>query len=752
MPTIDFAAIGGILADLGINLLSYAGIAGILYAIGGILIRTVSWAFDKQLINFIGYAYKYFETIVDGTLLTDSVVRGMMNRVYLLIGVIIAFRLGMLLFSYILNPSDVIDEKIGVNALVKRIVIGMILIIFIPNIFGLAFEIQKAILKDQVIEQIIMDENTFETVNEYKENHGIGKIIGMSVFSGFFHLSEDGKTSAKVKKNYEKATDIKKDYDLNIIDELEMPGLMNSGILTEISDNYVHDYFPIFSTVVLCYILYLLVKFCLDAVVRSFKLSILQIIAPIAIVEYMINSDRNEVFKTWRKASVATFAMLFMRVVSLWFVAYVTLLMQPGAIALAAGETTLLQTSDDLLKAVIILGLLAFMMEFPKLMSEIFGLDLEQDSSVKNVLGKAAGGAMVGLALGGAAVGAGFKVAGAAKGTLKGGLSKAVGSESFSKGLKNPFKTLGGQTLAALGKVPGLGKGINALSNSKFVENAKEVGGGFVEAAKDSHLGTTMKAGALAMGTAILASNQATKSAQGGYQQTAGAVDSKIKGMEQNAREQEYQNAILSGQSASLEQQAKVLEEQQSINLKLGVDENIDSVEVRSKADALSNLGKYSSDGTLLGKIDIGNQSVEAIRETTVDIRDNTNVIQSNTSDMVTQLDGIQDNTYDTSRTITSNVETEHVINNTDNVVVDNIEKIDANSSVFANMSEETFTDYQVKHHVDESSLTEKLTKDNSMLASNSDDAMDVYQRRLGVDEQTLSQKESGTQGNTNSN
>lgn len=502
MPVLDPAAIAGIISDLLVNIASYAGMAAILYAIGGILIRTVSWTFDKMLISFIGMFYKYFEMIIDGTLLTDDVVISMMNRVYLLVGVFVAFRLGMLLINYIINPSEVMDEKVGVNALIKRVILGLILIIFMPNIFGFAFRLQKAILSDEVIERIIMSDEEMQKVNEYKKKHGMGKIIGMTVFQGFFNLTTEAANNNTVKKNYNKATMIDQDYDLSVIDSLGSG--LSGGILYEVKGEYAHDYFPIFSSVVLCFVLYMLVQYCLDAVVRSLKLSVLQVIAPICIVEYMINSDRNEVFKSWRKAVISTFAMLFMRVASIWFVAYVAMLMQPGMI----DGSSLLQTKDYLLKAIIVLGLLAFMMDFPKMMSDVFGLDLDQSGAVKGVMGKALGAATAGLAIGGAAVGFGMKAAGG-------------GAKALSGGLRNMKR----------------GDGLKG--------NLKNFGVGTAAAAKKNHLGAALKGGLLGVGSAVMASNSVTGSVSKGYgtvkESSKRSVD-EVKGKE--AKEQAAQDRM----------------------------------------------------------------------------------------------------------------------------------------------------------------------------------------------------------------
>jgi len=664
MFTIDFAAIAGVLADLGISILTYAGIAALLYAIGGILIRTISWTFDTLLVSFIGKFYNYFETIINGTLLTDTTISDMMDRVYLLVGVFVAFRLGMLLISYIINPSEVMDEKVGASALVKRVIIGLILIIFMPNIFEYAFRLQDAILDDQVIERVIMSDSEIKKVDEYKKKHGMGKIIGMTVFQGFFSISENAKSNGSVKKNYEKATDIDKTYDLTVINSLGSG--LNSGILYKMGNEYAHDYFPIFSCAILIYVLYMLVQYCLDAVVRSLKLSVLQVIAPICIVEYMINSDRNEVFKSWRKAVISTFAMLFMRVASIWFVAYVTMLMQPGM----TDSSSLLQTSDNLLKAIIVLGLLAFMMDFPKIMSDVFGLDLDQSGSVKGVLGKAMGVATAGLALGGAAAGLGFKAAGGLKNTAKGGLTRLAGKDSsFAKGLNNPFKTAASQGIAfGAGMTAGLSamsdtaknggklkdnyknaraqldKDAKKVKDSKVGQTAATIGAAFAESAKDEKLGTTLKTGALAMGAAVLASNALTKSAAGGYHQTADSVDSKVSGAKQKESEQAYREKTVSVmENIDVTTQASY-GQQVAANGKL--DSIVDNTEVTATqtVNIDQKIGKISGD-------------VSSIADTTNTISQNVNTVVEQNATISHTLNQIEDNTFHTAVESVNNME-----------------------------------------------------------------------------------------------
>ena len=636
MPVFDPGTIAGVLGNLGVSLLTYAGIAAILYSIGGILIRTISWTLDNMLISFIDKFYGYFEEILGGTIFTDSIVDGMMSRVYLLVGVLVLFKLGMLFVQYIINPAEVMDEKGGVNSLVKRTITGVIIIIFVPTIFSIANDFQVAILKDQIIEKIIMDKDTLNDIEEQKSKYGTGRIIGMTVFQGFWNIDKNQISNSNIIKAYE---DAEKKYDPNLVEEA------GYGILTESGGKYAFSYFPILSTIVLGYVLYLVIKYCIDMVVRSLKLVILQVIAPITIVEYIVNGDRNEIFKNWKKAVIATYAMLFMRVFTIWFVAYVAILMQTGV----AGDS-LLNTQDYLLKAIIVLGLLAFMMEFPKMMSELFGLDLEQDSSVKNLLGKAAGFGIAGLAVGGAVAGAGFKTAHATSKSLKTGLANFAdqkGATGFAKGMRNPLSTIG----AGIANNTKFGQKVSSLAGkvgaTDLGKNAKELGKEIKQSAKEQHLGKKLLAGAGAVGAAIATSNKVTGSAYKGYSDVSNAYKDVDKKEEAKALEQEERlyrqhqvnvtdqinvtsQAIQAGQTVSnyklgelLDTNEENLQETRNINVKLGTNVNVDSAKTMQKANDAFASGGFSYQDTIAGKQD---QTISETQNINVKLGTNVNV------------------------------------------------------------------------------------------------------------------------------
>lgn len=381
---------------------------------GGIiyLLRGISFWIDCTLVNCIGAIYGYFMTLLEGTMFNKAIVDAVMKNVYIFIGVFVFFRIAMLLIKYMINPELIADQKVGTDALIKRVIIGVLGIIFIPTIFNYSMKLQTAIIKDQLIQQLFIPRDMLKKVSD-KVTDG-GKGIGTTILSGFINPSS--KASQKIKNEYKKALE---QNDLSSID-FNSGGFLGMGYTS-----YNYSYFYLVSTFILGYVLYLMLKYCLDIVVRFFKLFLFQLIAPIAMVEYMANGADDGVFKNWKNAVLGSYFMLFTRIMSIWFVLFVMTLMN-GQFPTYSGDS-LLAKNDYLLKALIMIGLLAFMMDLPKILGNMFGLDLEQESSATGLL-KSVGGIIKGvgmgaLAAGGAALGG---AAGALGGVQKAGFSNVI--------------------------------------------------------------------------------------------------------------------------------------------------------------------------------------------------------------------------------------------------------------------------------------------------------------------------------------
>lgn len=479
-------------AQLGLTLWLFQG--GILY-----IIRYISFFIDNLLINYIGKFYSYFTVFLSGTIFNQTVVDAVMRNVYIFIGVVVFFRLMMVLLKYIVNPELVSDGKIGASNLVKRVIIGIAGITLIPTIFNFATDFQAAFLKDQVVQKILIPEELVEVSKKKVDN--AGRYIGTYVFAGFFNPSN--KASPQSIKMYDLAVEKGDMFALSF-------SVNSGGFLGNWFAPYQYNYFVFLSTFVLGYVLFLMIKYCLDLVGRLFKLFLYQMLAPFAMIEYMINGSQDGVFKSWKTAVLSTYFMLFIRVFALWFVVFVMTLMSGDLPTDVYTTGSLLNSSDHLLRAIIIVALLGFMMDLPKIVGNIFGLDLEQEGSATGLLNSIKGGftkiAGAGLTMGGAAVGGAIGAAKGGLGSLN-ALGAKKGADQFGT-LQNKWnKTKLGQT--KLGKM--FGNSVLGNGQEKMNARAEELGT-IRTTGKDAFKGARSAVYKAGMGT-----SQYTSAVYGGY-------------------------------------------------------------------------------------------------------------------------------------------------------------------------------------------------------------------------------------------
>ena len=413
------------------------------------LVRTISFYVDSFVINFIDLFYSYFEKIMGGRIFHPDVVDRVMTNVYVFVSLIVLLKMMILFMKYMANPEMVSDDKVGSSALIKRVIIGMSGMLMLPMIFNFGLDLQAAIINDNLFGKLLMDKSE---LREYEKNKNkMGRILGFNIYQGFWHLDISGKNlseNSTIVKNYRQAVEQK--------DPEAIGGVLIWGGINEKHDGeYAYDYFPVASCVILIYVFWLILKYNIDVVVRMFKLFLLQMLGPLAISDYMINGDSKEVFKNWLKTTISVYAMLFVRIFSIWFVSFVTILMNKectniGADGLCADSLLYVvggQEPDYILRGIITLGLLVILMDLPKFISDVLGLDLEQDATVKGIMQKGLSAAK------GVASGA-LAFTGAAVGGAVGAGKAVIGQTKFGKNMEKSRNKIADKhgTLAMLGK------------------------------------------------------------------------------------------------------------------------------------------------------------------------------------------------------------------------------------------------------------------------------------------------------------
>lgn len=164
-----------------------------------------------------------------------------------------------------------------------------------------------------------------------------------------------------------------------------------------------------------------LLLLCVEVIIREFKLYLLKMIAPIAIISHVDPKDK--IFGQWAKMLVSVYVDLFIKLISIGF-----------AITLLDRVMESFKAADGglLVKFFYIVAILAFAKIVPTMISKIFGID-SLGGSFKDIgkIAKTAAGFGAGAIVGGAVGAMTGKGAGRFSGFAKGAL---MGAGSGSKG------------------------------------------------------------------------------------------------------------------------------------------------------------------------------------------------------------------------------------------------------------------------------------------------------------------------------
>lgn len=167
-------------------------------------------------------------------------------------------------------------------------------------------------------------------------------------------------------------------------------------------------------------VVYLLLL-CIEVIIREFKLYLLEMIAPVAIISHVDPKDK--VFGQWSKMLISVYVDLFIKLIAIGF-----------AITLLNRVMDSFNAADGglLVKFFYIVAILVFAKLVPTMISKIFGLD-SMGGSFKDIgkMTKAAAGFGAGAVLGGAVGAMTGKGAGRLSGLAKGAL---MGAGSGAKG------------------------------------------------------------------------------------------------------------------------------------------------------------------------------------------------------------------------------------------------------------------------------------------------------------------------------
>lgn len=352
------------------------------------IIDNIAETFWKIIIGLVGgifklvnSAYRIFLVLAKATIFNNEDFNIITKNMYEILSIVMLFALAYGILVKIVDPEN---SKSGVDGkkILQKLVMAIVLLALVPSIFSFMFGLQDAVLESNVLNSIFTGTNSNGA--ESIENAGIS--MAVNSFIPFFTPNVDNDANPEDARK-----EIKNKSEYGITLNNESYGCKEDECTLEDVDNFalntgnfgfyqafalnIHegdiDFQWLIALIVGGFLVYAMVSFCFDMALRICKLAFFEIIAPIAIFCNVI-PKMEDVFKKWLSNTTKTFIAVFTRIIVMNFGVYLISIICSDRINLGL-ENTGNWFLNLIAKCFLILGIVMFMRQAPKLLSDLFG-------------------------------------------------------------------------------------------------------------------------------------------------------------------------------------------------------------------------------------------------------------------------------------------------------------------------------------------------------------------------------------------
>ncbi len=392
----------------------------------------------RFLLGHIDYAiYSLIEWVTQGifdlaVLRTDvSLVTTVRNRLYVILGVFMLFKLSISFMNYIINPDAIFPDKPqdkpkGLGSVMGRTITMLILLILLPTIFNMVYRAQDIFLP--VLPRVLLNtENesiSQDTVSQQAADNS--KNMSVMLLQAFFTPYYDAENDYIGRGGVPAIT---------TLEEFRENLTTKDNAFLGFGGTYKYDYKMPFPTIVGLITLFLLVSITLDIAARVFKMLVLEMVAPVPIMSYIDpKSAKDGAFANWVKQVVSTFLELFIKLGLIYLILFFVRELKDDNLFISYGEAEARGVNPLrklYLNVFLILGLLKFAKDAPEFIRSIFGIKGKGGDGIGKMAGSALGFITGGAAgaVGGFVSGRGLSgaITGAASGAAAGSAAAAQG-------------------------------------------------------------------------------------------------------------------------------------------------------------------------------------------------------------------------------------------------------------------------------------------------------------------------------------
>ena len=379
------------------------------------ILDDVAETFWKIIISLVGSifklvnsAYRIFLALAEADIFENAEFDIITKNMYEILSIVMLFALAYGILVKIVDPEN---SKSGVDGkkILQKLVMAIVLLALIPSIFSFMFGLQEAILESNVLNSIFTGSSNVGAQNI----QNAGNVMAVNSFKPFFTPNvnsdvnpEDARGSITNHTEYgitlgnNGSYGCKKDQctlaDVDSFAEKTGDFGFYQAFAANINEGEV-DFQWLIALVVGGFLVYAMISFCFDMALRVCKLAFFEIIAPIAIFCNVI-PKMEDVFKKWLSNTTKTFISVFTRIIVMNFGVYlISIIVKNVDLGLDNPGNWFLNL---IAKCFLILGIVMFMRQAPKLLSDLFGFgDGDMKLGIRDKL-KSSGAFAAGAAIG----------------------------------------------------------------------------------------------------------------------------------------------------------------------------------------------------------------------------------------------------------------------------------------------------------------------------------------------------------------
>ena len=356
---------------------------------GSIIGNWVSNAFYGILLTIdyviylaINICYQLFEVVSKVEVFSTENVGVISRRIYTIIGIVMLFVFAYNIILAIVDPDSLSKGEKSVKNIVQNTIISIVLVTLFPLICEYMQIFQNHIIENNTIGNLIMGSTASDSGENGQTKGALN--VSVTIFTAFYHpidenkepvtLTECESSSVKLCSRYKEMADNAKNG---------IGGLWNFMHDEDLKDGIYDDdmeyLFPL-STIAGVVAAYLFLSFSLDLGVRAAKLGALKLIAPIPIF-LRITKPKGGQFDKWFSEFTKTYLQVFERIVIINFAMLLISFVSDINIFASGGGLFI----NVIATVVVILGILKFAKDAPKLLEEIFSVKIPQMSIKKKL-------------------------------------------------------------------------------------------------------------------------------------------------------------------------------------------------------------------------------------------------------------------------------------------------------------------------------------------------------------------------------